>query len=88
MERVPPVGRHATHVHHSFWVVPVDMKDGGVDHSSDVCGVGRRTRHPGICGEPDLRGRQERQDVTDQKFVVQNLKLADMNRDRGHKSDP
>lgn len=56
MERVPPFSCHLTHVHHRLRVIGVDVEDGSVDDSGDVCGVGRGARHPGVGGETDLCG--------------------------------
>lgn len=41
VECVPPFSCHLTHVHHSLCVVCVDVEDGSVDNTGDICGVRR-----------------------------------------------
>lgn len=50
----PPFCRNPAHIHHSFWIVSVDMEDWCVDHTSHVCRVGRGTCHSGIRSESNL----------------------------------
>lgn len=50
-----PLSGHLTHVHHFLWVVSIHMEDGGVNHSSYICGVRRGPRKSRISGESNLQ---------------------------------
>lgn len=39
VESVSPVSSNITHVHYSLRVVGVDMEDGSIDHSGNICGM-------------------------------------------------
>lgn len=54
VESVSPFYSNLAHIHHSLWVISVDMEDGCVDHTSHIRWVGRGPCHSGICGESNL----------------------------------
>ena len=53
----PVLCRDVAHVNDGLGVVGVDVEDGSVDHTSHVSAIPRRSREPGVSGEPDLNGR-------------------------------
>lgn len=55
VEGCPPLCSNIANIHHSFWVISVHVKNGGVYYSGNISGIGRGTGHPRVSGEADLR---------------------------------
>lgn len=49
-----PFGSNIAHIHHSLWVVCVDVEYGSVDHAGHVTWVGRGAGHARVGGEANL----------------------------------
>lgn len=51
----PPLRSYLTDIHNGLWIISIDMKDWGIDHSGHISAVRRRAGYTWVSGKSNLK---------------------------------